>query len=70
MGRDDKRQTVKEEEQEKEERDSDTTVKEEEQEKEERDSDTTVKNCLDSCVRRFQYVKNQLIKAALMTYNN
>ena len=33
------------------------TVKEEEPEKEERNSNTTVKNCLDSCVRRLQYVK-------------
>ena len=33
------------------------TVKEEEPEKEERNSKTTVKNCLDSCVRRLQYVK-------------
>ena len=33
------------------------TVKEKEAEKEERNSNTTVKNCLDSCVRRLQYVK-------------
>ena len=46
------------------------TVKEEEPEKEERNIKTTVKNCLDSCVRTLAVCKNQLIKAALMACNN
>ena len=45
-------------------------VKEEESKKEERNSDTTVKKLLGQLHGTLPVSKNQLIKAALMTYNN
>ena len=45
------------------------TVKEEESKKEERNSNT-VKKLLGQLRRTLPVCKNQLIKAALMTYNN
>ena len=45
-------------------------VKEEESEKEERNSDTTVKTLLGQLRGTLPVCKNQLIKSALMTYNN
>ena len=46
------------------------TVKEEESKKEERNSNTTVKKLLGQLSGMLPVCKNQLIKAALMTYNN
>ena len=46
------------------------TVKEEESKKEERNSNTTVKKLLGQLSGTLPVCKNQLIKAALMTYNN
>ena len=45
-------------------------VKEEESEKEERNSDTAVKKLRRQLRGTLPVCKNQLIKAALMTYNN
>ena len=45
-------------------------VKEEESEKEERNSDTTVKTLLGQLRGTLPVCKNQLIKSALMTYND
>ena len=46
------------------------TVKEEESKKEERNSNTTVRELLGQLRGTLLVCKNQLIKAALMTYNN
>ena len=46
------------------------TVKKEESKKEERNSNTTVKKLLGQMRGTLPVCKNQLIKAALMTYNN
>ena len=45
-------------------------VKEEESKKEERNSNTKVKKLLGQLRGTLSVCKNQLIKAALMTYNN